>query len=259
MMAGSVVTTLAGADPVPRASALLSRRPACRKREGMRQLAILPALLVLGAGEPLLVDSTVSATSWRAASSDEVAASSRAIAGPEGRAVELSYDFDGVNGYAFIRRRVDIALPSNFEVRFRIRGHGGRNDFQFKLTDGENVWWKVWRNQRPSADWQDVVIPAGDITFAWGPASDHRLRRADGIELVVARDRDGGAGAIAISNLRIIPLPGEPTATIASDDRRNLALEALAKTAQRGAYPRSFIGEQLYWTLAGSDDMELPP
>ena len=36
-------------------------------------------------------------------------------------------------------------------------------------------------------------------------------------------------------------------------DRENLALEALAKTAQRGAYPRSFIGEQLYWTLAGSD------
>jgi hypothetical protein len=192
------------------------------------------------------------AGSWPARGSDYVAASSRVIARPDGGAIELSYDFDGVNGYAAIRRTVDIALPHNFEVRFRMGGRGGRNDIQFKLTNGDNVWWKVWPNRRPGRDWQEVVIPAGDIRFAWGPSNDHRLRRADGIEVVVARDHDGGAGAIAISNLRIVPLPGEPTAPIV-EDRRNLVLETLAKTAPRGAYPRSFIGEQPYWTLAGSD------
>lgn len=219
----------------------------------MRLLAILPTLLLLGAQRPIVADLTGSAASWHVASSDDVGATSHAISGPNGRAVELTYDFGRVNGYAYIRRKVDIALPSNFEIRFRIRGHGGRNDLQFKLTDGENVWWKVWRNRRPSADWREVVIPAGDMSFAWGPANDHRLQRTDGVELVVARDRDGGAGVIAISDLRIIPLPGNRVATTAPGDLTNRALETLAKASPRGAYPRSFIGEQSYWTLAGSD------
>ena len=213
----------------------------------------MPALLLLGAGEPTFNDPMDDATSWPAGGSDSVTASSRALAGPDGRAIQLSYDFDGVNGYAFIHRKVDIGLPPNFEIRFRMRGRGGRNDIQFKLTDGDSVWWKVWRNRPPSADWQEVVIPAGEISFAWGPSTDRRLHRADGIELVVARDHDGGAGAIEISRLRIIPLAGEPKPLVAGDDRRNLALAALARTAPRGAYPRALIGEQPYWTLAGSD------
>ena len=216
----------------------------------MTRLAIWPALLLLGAADPIFSDRMDDPASWPAKGSDSVAASSRAVAG---NGVELRYDFDGVNGYAFMRRKADIALPRNFEIRFRMRGEGGRNDIQFKLTDGDNVWWKVWRNRRPSPQWEDVVIPAGEILFAWGPSSDHRLTNADGIELVVARDRDGGAGAIAISDLRILPLPGEPEVAVAAEDRTNDVLKALAKAAPRGAYPRSFIGEQPYWTLAGSD------
>jgi hypothetical protein len=213
----------------------------------------LPALLLLGAASPIFIDRMDDAASWPARGSDYVVAGSRSVGSSDAKAIELSYDFDGVNGYAFMRRKADIALPHNFEVRFRMRGRGGRNDIQFKLTDGDNVWWKVWRNRRPGADWEGVVIPAGDLRFAWGPATDHRLNRADGIELVVARNRDGGAGAIAISDLQIIPLPGEPKPSAAPEDQRNIALEALAKNAPRGAYPRAFIGEQPYWTVAGSD------
>jgi hypothetical protein len=216
----------------------------------VKLLAILPALLLIGAGDPSLTDATDNAASWAAGASDFVTAKSRAVGAS---AIELDYDFGRVNGYAYVRRKADIALPHNFEIRFRMRGRGGRNDIQFKLTDGDNVWWKVWRNRRPSAEWKEVVIPAGDISFAWGPRTDHQLRSADGLEVVVARDRDGGAGAIAISNLRIVPLRGEPTASMAMDDRTNLALEELAKSAPRGAYPRAFVGEQPYWTLAGSD------
>ena len=211
---------------------------------------MLPALLLLAAANPIFSDRMNDPAAWPAKGSDSVVASSRGVGGS---AIELSYDFDGVNGYAFIRRKADIALPRNFEIRFRMRGHGGRNDIQFKLTDGDNVWWKVWRNRRPSGEWEDVVIPAGEIAFAWGPASDHHLHHADGIELVVARDRDGGAGTIAISGLEIVPLPGEPKAPVAHEDQANDALKALAKAAPRGTYPRGFIGEQPYWTVAGSD------
>ena len=122
-----------------------------------------------------------------------------------------------------------------------------------KLTDGDNVWWRVWRNHRPPSEWQEVVVSAGEIGFAWGPIEDKTLRHAGGIEFVVARNRDGGAGTLQIDDLRIVPLPGAPIVPPAVEDRRNDAISTIAKAAPRGAYPRAFIGEQPYWTLAGSD------
>jgi len=217
----------------------------------MRRIAILAALFLLGAAPaPLFSDPMDSVAAWPAEGSDSVTASSRAA----GNAVEMAYDFGGVSGYAFVRRKADIALPRNFEVRFRMRGTGGRNDLQMKLTDGDNVWWKVWRNHRPSGGWQEVIVSAGEIGFAWGPTADKTLRHAAGIEFVVARNRDGGAGTLQIDDLRIVPLPGVPTVPTAVEDRRNDAIAGIAKAAPRGAYPRAFIGEQPYWTLAGSDD-----
>ncbi|HUE80088.1 MAG TPA: hypothetical protein VMN38_10710 [Sphingomicrobium sp.] len=220
----------------------------------MRRLAALLALgLLAAAPAPLLVDPMDDATAWPAEGSDSVEASNAAVPGTDGRAVEMRYDFGRVSGYAFMRRPVDLDLPRNFEIRFKIKGMGGRNDLQMKFTDGDNVWWKVWRNYRPSAEWQEVAVPAGEIGFAWGPAQDKSLRDADGIEFVVARNRDGGAGRIAIDDLRIIPLPGAPVAARPAESSANDALSGRAKASPRGAFPRAFIGEQPYWTLAGSD------
>ena len=108
----------------------------------------------------------------------------------------MAYDFGGVSGYAFIRRKAEVTLPRNYEIRFRMRGTGGRNDLQMKLTDGDNVWWKVWRNARPPAQWTEVVVPAGEIVFAWGPTTDKTLRRAgDRIRRrAQSRRRRGDAG-----------------------------------------------------------------
>ncbi|MEO5972353.1 MAG: hypothetical protein ABIP91_03200, partial [Sphingomicrobium sp.] len=217
-------------------------------------MAALAALALLSAAPaPLLVDPMDDAAPWVAKGSDSVAAASVAVPGATGPAIALRYDFAEVSGYAYMRRTVDIAMPRNFEIRFNFQGSGGRNDLQMKLTDGDNVWWKVWRNLRPPAEWQDVVIPASEIGFAWGPAEDKTLRHADGIEFVVARNRDGGGGAIAIDGLSIVPLPGAPPAARPAEASANDAIAVLAKASPRGAYPRAFIGEQPYWTLAGSD------
>ena len=222
----------------------------------MRRIAALVAIGLLSAAPvpaPLFVDPMEDAASWPAKASDSVSVSGASVPGVVGQAVELRYDFGRVSGYAFMRRPVTLAMPRNYEIRFRIKGSGGRNDLQMKVTDGDNVWWKVWRNYRPSAEWREVVVPAEEIGFAWGPAQDKTLRRADGIEFVVARNRDGGAGHIAIDDLRIVPLPGAPAAVRPPDTSTNDALAALAKASPRGAFPRAFIGEQPYWTLAGSD------
>ncbi|MGI8611486.1 MAG: discoidin domain-containing protein [Sphingomicrobium sp.] len=217
-------------------------------------MAVLPALALLAAAPaPILVDPMEDAASWPAKASDSVTVSGSAVPGSVGRAAELRYDFGRVSGYAYMRRPVALELPRNFEIRFRINGSGGRNDLQMKLTHGDNVWWKAWRNFRPPADWQDVVVPAGEIGFAWGPTDDKILRRADGIEFVVARNRDGGAGHIAIDELRIVPLAGAPVAARPAEESANDRIAALAKASPRGTFPRAFLGEQPYWTLAGSD------
>jgi hypothetical protein len=202
---------------------------------------------------PIFADAMENASSWPAKGSDSVAASSASVPGATGNAIELRYNYGRVSGYAFIRRAVAVELPPNFEVRFKLRGNGGRNDLQLKLTHGDNVWWKVWRNHRPIAEWQEIVVPAGEIGFAWGPAEDKALHRVDGVEFVVARNRDGGAGSIAIDELRIIPLPGLPTAVRSTESGTNDRISTLARVSARGQFPRAFIGEQPYWTLAGSD------
>lgn len=222
----------------------------------MRRLIALLALTLVAAApaeRPIFADAMEDATRWPAKGSDSVSASNGSVPGISGRAVELRYDYGRVSGYAYVRRAVPVELPRNFEVRFRMRGSGGRNDLQMKLTDGDNVWWKVWRNHRPPSEWQEFVVPAGEIAFAWGPASDNALRRIDGLEFVVARNRDGGAGSIAIDELQIIPLPGVPTAARPPENSTNDIIAALAKASPRGRFPRAFLGEQPYWTLAGSD------
>ena len=46
----------------------------------------------------------------------------------------------------------------------------------------------------------------------------------------------------------MLPAAVRPPYTSAND-----AIAALAKASPRGTFPRAFIGEQPYWTLAGSD------
>lgn len=217
-------------------------------------LALL-APLMLSASEPSPIDTMDDASLWPAKGSDGVTASSMAVPGQEGEAVQLAYDFGKVSGYAFIRRPIALTLPHNYELRFRVRGTGGRNDFQIKLTDasGDNVWWHVFRDWRPTAGWQEVRIGAGDIGFAWGPTTDKVLRKAAAMEFVVARNRDGGKGTIEIDRIELVPVPGDPVSTQAETTPLNDEIAKLAKAAPRGEYPRAFIGEQPYWTLAGSD------
>lgn len=213
------------------------------------------ASAALAQGAPKTIDTMDSVTNWPAEASDGVTTSSKEVSGQKGKAVQLAYDFGKVSGYAFIRRPVEISFPHNYELRFKVRGTGGRNDLQVKMTDasGDNVWWHVFPDFRPTEEWQEIVIGAGDIEFAWGPIADKTLRKAAAMEFVVARNRDGGAGTIVIDDVRLVPLAGDPVKTKAETTPLNDELEKLAKAAPRGEFPRAYVGEQPYWTLAGSD------
>lgn len=200
-----------------------------------------------------VLDTMDDAALWSAQGSDSVSASASSVAGQDGGALRMDYDFGTVSGYAFVRRDVALTLPKNFLIRFQIRGGGGANDVQFKLTAGDTVWWKPWANFRAPAEWTTMEVPAGDIDFAWGPDNTATLGAIDGLEFVVARNRDGGAGWIEIDQIELIPLAGDPVKSAKQEDRRNDLITTRAMNSPRGPFPRAFVGQQPYWTLAGSD------
>ncbi len=217
-------------------------------------LALLLAVSPAVAGpEAILNDPMERAAEWPADASNSVISRVNTVSAPDGQALRMSYDFGEVSGYAFLRRDVKRDLPPNFEVRFRIRGTGGRNDLQMKFTNADTVYWRTWSDWRAPVGWTEIVVPAQEVAFAWGPDNKAALKSIDGVEFVVARNRDGGAGTIEIDELRIVPLSGPRPAAVASEPTDNTQLIALAKAASRGEFPRAFLDEQPYWTLAASD------
>ena len=137
-----------------------------------------------------------------------------------------------------------------------MRGSTLPNALQFKLIDasGDNVWWRQWPHFSPSSQWSSLQIPASTIAFAWGPRKDHALTQIAGLELAIAADK-GGRGSVCFDHLALRELPpgsGAQAANAPPPDP-NAEVEAAAKRAPRGFYPRGFSGEQAYWTLVGID------
>jgi hypothetical protein len=88
-------------------------------------------------------------------------------------------------------------------------------------------------------DWTTVKTVArsnGGRDFLYLPESESRFLRLR---------MDGGGKGVAIGELRVEPLEFSASP--------NAFFAAIAKDSRRGAYPRPFAGEQVYWTVVGVD------
>jgi hypothetical protein len=166
---------------------------------------------------PRLLDGFEDLALWQVSASDGVWAALQAVAGVEGQALCLHFDFAGVAGYAGVRRTLPLDWPSNYELAFYIRGDAPVNDLEFKLIDasGENVWWVNHRDFAFPREWQQVKIKKRHIEFAWGPTSDRTLTRSAALELVVKAGRGGGHGSVCFDQLSLRALPAQTTADLA--------------------------------------------
>ncbi|MFC0633102.1 discoidin domain-containing protein [Brevundimonas balnearis] len=243
----------------------------------MRALAILLiwALTALpSVAQTRLLDGFESLSDWRADASTDVSSAISQVGGADGQAMRLTYDFNGRSGYAFAARLIDVAVPENYEIRFKVRGEGLSNTFEIKFTDAgaENVHWRQIRDWTPPSDWTEVVIRRRQITWAWGPDPDRTFRGAERMEFVVVADQ-GGAGFIEIDDLTIRELPPEPSvpprpvASATSTDGDFAASRAVDDDVQsawrsegQGAqsltldlgYEREFGGLTLQWAPNGA-------
>src|SRR5688572_23052164 len=170
---------------------------------------LLAAVLAspLAAQEPRVIDDFASLAAWTAVPSDGVSLQLVPAAG----AMRMDIDFHGGGGYAVARRAVNLELPENYEITFRIRGTVPRNNLEFKLSDstGENVWWLNRRDYAFPTTWTTYRIKRRQVSFAWGPLGGGDLKRAAGIEIAVTAGT-GGKGSVWIDDLRVTPLPPTP-------------------------------------------------
>jgi hypothetical protein len=218
---------------------------------------------------PRVLDPFETLAPWTADASTDVSSTIAAVDGHVGRAMRLTYDFNGRSGYAFAARAIDLDVPENYEISFWLRGEMQPNTLEIKFVDasGDNVHWRQIRGFQATPDWTRYTIKKRQIVRAWGPNPDHVFRGAERIEFVVTAG-EGGAGWIEVDQLELRALPPEPSvpprplASATSEDGLNLAARAVDddlatawRTAAAGAqsltldlgYEREFGGVTLRW------------
>lgn len=174
-------------------------------------LALAPALVHADEGTRVLDDFS-RPTAWKAEGTDDIGTRLQPAEGRTGKAACLVFDFHGVSGAATLRRELPMDWPENFALSFDVRGAMPPNDLQVKLADasGDNVWWYRREDFRLGADWQTVEFRRKQVEFAWGPTKDRTLHRTASLEFTIYAGQ-GGHGELCLSNLRLRPLPPEPT------------------------------------------------
>ena len=182
---------------------------------------------------PLLVDPFDSVSQWKAIPSDGVSlAISRDPNGFRGSAMRLDVDFHGGGGYAVAHRALDLDLPPNYELSFRVRGEIPPENLEFKLIDptGDDVWWLDRRDYAFPTKWTLYTIKRRQISFAWGPKGGGELKHAAALELAITAG-SGGKGSVWIDELTLTPrdtIPTHPPAPVATaSSASNTAMRAI--------------------------------
>jgi hypothetical protein len=121
-------------------------------------LVLLASILIAGsahAQDPRVLDAFEDLSPWTADASTDVSSAVVPVDGREGRAMRLSYDFNGRSGYAFAARAIDLDVPENFEISFWARGDMRPNTLEIKFVDatGRNVHWRRIENFQAPSEW----------------------------------------------------------------------------------------------------------
>ncbi|HVI57668.1 MAG TPA: discoidin domain-containing protein [Luteimonas sp.] len=206
----------------------------------MLALASAPAIAQQPIGAPRTLDAFEEAAPWRLVTSNQVGGKLRMVAGAQGRALCLDYDFNGVSGYAGIQRDLAIDYPDNYAFSFELRGDSPANDLQMKFVDasGDNVWWVNRTAYGFPEQWTGVRYKKRHIDKAWGPSPDRVLRHSAKLEFTIY-NRAGGKGTVCFDSLRLQRLakaddtPLRATATAPRGDA-GMAVDGDPATAWQG-------------------------
>ena len=176
-----------------------------------------------------MADSAVSVplTEWQPTASGNaqlVLTTAESAAGP---ALKMDFDFKGGKGFAVARHAIARAMPAEYAVQFRLRGHGAVNNLELKLIDpsGQNVWRHVLKDQKLPRRWKRFVVRSRDIEFAWGPSSGAAISQLGFMEIAIVAG-EGGAGSVLIAGLELLDLtPSHPPTALSSSAQPGFGAE----------------------------------
>lgn len=183
-----------------------------------------------------ILDPFADISAWQAIASGQVELKLSVERQKTGQALRLDYDFKGGGGFAVARKVFSLRLPEEFAFRFRLRGTGPANHFEFKLVDdtGRNVWRHQKREFLPPVRWRSHVLREGDLEFAWGPAGGGVLSQLGAVEFAIVAG-PGGRGTLWLADLawedRTLAHPPAVTASSAQPGfSPEKAIDGLAET-----------------------------
>jgi hypothetical protein len=125
---------------------------------------------------------------------------------PEGAATRVDFDFHGHAGYAIARKQVSLNLPANYQFIFKVKANAPRENLEFKLINGDNVWWLNRRDFVFPRAWTALKTKKRQIQFAWGPAGGGEIRHVEAMEVVVTAG-SGGKGTVWFTDPEVEELP----------------------------------------------------
>jgi len=165
---------------------------------------VIAALFLAVAAHGAVLDDFTSIASWSPHPSDGVALQ----ISPDAGSMRLDFDFQHHAGYAIARRNIDLDLPANYELTFRLRAEAPVNNLELKLIDatGDNVWWLNRHDFTFPTAWQEISTRKRQIQFAWGPLGGGEIHHVAAIEIVVTAST-GGKGTVWIDDLALNELP----------------------------------------------------
>lgn len=198
------------------------------------------------------LDDFESKNGWTFIRSDDVNLNLSIEKGFTGNAIRFDYDFTKGTGYGGIQKLFPIDLPDNYEFTFYVKAESPANNFEIKFIDstGNNVWWVNNRNYDFPTEWKKIRIKKRHINFAWGPATDHNLKRIDRIEFTIS-SFVGGKGTIWLDDLTFEPLQPEaqsyPVPSI------------IASSFVKGHSPDLMIdnSDETYWQSTGAIEQNI--
>ena len=170
----------------------------------MKRALVLAALLLAAGARTGLLDDFESLAAWSAHPSDGIALTIGHDAGLHGQGMRLDFDFQHHAGYAIARRKVDLDLPSNYELTFALRAESPVENLEVKLIDstGDNVWWTNRQNFVFPRTWTEISTKKRQISFAWGPQGGGEIHHVAMIEIVVTAGA-GGEGTTWVDALAL--------------------------------------------------------
>ncbi len=136
------------------------------------------------------------------------------------------------------RRAISRTMPSEYAVRFRLRGSGPLNNLEMKLVDdsGLNVWRHVLKDLKLPSRWKDFTVESRDIDFAWGPSSSRGISKLGSMEFAIVAG-EGGRGTLWLEAVEILDrTPKQPPELSASSELEGF--EAASALTASGWKPR---------------------